>query len=180
MYTSPSISAGGAAAISNISSIFPDDEVGVGVQNGRSGNVGERGLGSSEILLSPCGLGNSETPPLPSCGLVGSSSLRPLVLVSDWEIVAASRSARALARRLRSRRAAAASARARPEKDPIAMPVMVPEASLVDLAARGNLNVKSWFVITLTEAPAMLVLLGVMKATGALVTHGVEPANAEV
>ena len=94
--------------------------------------------------------------------------------------MAASRSARALARRVRIRRAVAARARARPEKDPIAMPAMAPVASLVDLAARGYLNVKSWLVMTLTEAPAMLVLLGVMKATGALVTQGVKPAIAEV
>ena len=111
----------------------------------------------------------------------GSSSLRPLTVVSDRHTVALSRSVRALAWRWRITRVMVARIRAMAAMEPIAVPAMARgDRVLEGLAARAYLNVKIWFVMVLTEIPGEAIVVGGTSGRERLLTQGVSPARAEV
>ena len=111
----------------------------------------------------------------------GSSSLCPLTIVSGRLVVDVLRSVRALAWRRRIRRIMMTRVRAMALMEPIAVPAMAPEDSLLEgLAARAYLYVKSWFVIALAETPGEAIIVGGTSGRERLLTQGVSPARAEV
>lgn len=93
-------------------------------------------------------------------------------------MVAASRSAAALERRLRIVKMTMPTMKAIPAKPPTAMPAIAPVAREEDDLGvpRVYFRVKRWSVIMLTEGPGV----GAMKEKGGVVTQGVAPAISEV
>ena len=118
---------------------------------------------------------------LVSSVVLGSSSVRPLSVVSDRHTVGLRCFVRALAWRRRISRVMVTSMRVMAAMEPAAVPAMAPrDRVLEDLATRAYLFVNIWFVMGLAEIPDEATVVGGTSGTERLLTLEVSPARAEV